>query len=178
MGKNARGRYIDKVVDIIVLNELGQPISGIAFKFVMSNYKQNSNNYFENMLGETANIRCRNIPYFQILVLIEEVPYYSNSGHIKKFEKLSENDLKKYIILSGDPADVFFQTPSRTLLYITKLPPPTRDIVDRKKYRDYYMNKELLLSDSFNGIFKDGVILNNYERFLKKTVHYIKSLGS
>jgi len=34
--RNISGRYIDKVVDIVVLNELGQTISGIAFKFVMS----------------------------------------------------------------------------------------------------------------------------------------------
>lgn len=57
------GRYIDKVVDITILKN-SKPIAGIGVKFVMQNYSQNSNNYFENMLGETANIRCANIPYF------------------------------------------------------------------------------------------------------------------
>jgi hypothetical protein len=42
----------------------------------MQNYSQNSNNYFENMLGETANIRSSNIPYFQIFIIPDEIPYY------------------------------------------------------------------------------------------------------
>lgn len=57
-----QGRYINKDVDIVVENN-GLKI-GIALKFIMGNYFQNSNNYFENMLGETANIRSSNIPYF------------------------------------------------------------------------------------------------------------------
>ena len=62
------GRYMDKAVDIAICQN-GHVLAAIGFKFVMSNYKQNSNNYFENMLGETANIRCNNIPYFQMLVI-------------------------------------------------------------------------------------------------------------
>src|SRR5690554_590456 len=50
------GRYMDKNVDITVIKNK-KKIAGVAVKFVMSNYSQNSNNYFENMLGETANIR-------------------------------------------------------------------------------------------------------------------------
>ena len=44
------GRYLDKKVDITILKD-GNPIAGIGVKFVMQNYSQNSNNYFENMLG-------------------------------------------------------------------------------------------------------------------------------
>ncbi|MDR2046919.1 MAG: hypothetical protein LBP79_03310 [Clostridiales bacterium] len=51
------GRYIDKAVDITISKD-GVIVSGVAVKYVMGNYMQNSNNYFENMLGETANIRC------------------------------------------------------------------------------------------------------------------------
>ena len=73
------GRYIEKAVDITILrNE--NPIAGIGVKFVMQNYSQNSNNYFENMLGETANIRCANIPYFQIFIIPDKLPYYKNDG--------------------------------------------------------------------------------------------------
>ena len=50
---NIRGRYINKTVDITILRD-NAPLAGIAVKFVMSNYSQNSNNYFENMLGEMA----------------------------------------------------------------------------------------------------------------------------
>ena len=69
------GRYVDKTVDITI-EENKKPIAGIAVKYVMSNYKQNSNNYFENMLGETANMRSAQIPYFQIFVIPDSIPYF------------------------------------------------------------------------------------------------------
>ena len=69
------GRYIDKTVDITIM-KAGKPIAGIAVKFVMQNYSQNSNNYFENMLGETANIRTKGLPYFQIFIILDKIPYY------------------------------------------------------------------------------------------------------
>ncbi|MDL0088795.1 hypothetical protein [Campylobacter gastrosuis] len=50
------GRYYDKNVDILIKKD-GVCIGGVGVKFVMQNYLQNSNNYFENMLAETANIR-------------------------------------------------------------------------------------------------------------------------
>ena len=64
-----KGRYMDKMVDITIKKD-NITIAGIAIKFVMQNYSQNSNNYFENMLGETANIRCNNHPYFQIFIIL------------------------------------------------------------------------------------------------------------
>lgn len=69
------GRYYPKNVDIAVTKN-GKSVAGYAVKFIMRNYSQNSNNYFENMLGETANIRSNSIPYFQIFIIFEKVPYY------------------------------------------------------------------------------------------------------
>lgn len=57
------GRYYDKKTDITVLKN-SKPVAAYAVKFVMRNYSQNSNNYFEGMLGETANLRTNSIPYF------------------------------------------------------------------------------------------------------------------
>ena len=92
-----QGRYIDKNVDITVIdNGIQKAIAGIAVKFVMSNYSQNSNNYFENMLGETANIRSMNIPYFNIFIIPEILPYYKRNGEIKK-EKILQNIISKNI---------------------------------------------------------------------------------
>src|SRR6266513_2950249 len=68
--KTIRGRYMDKRVDIAIMKG-EKPI-----KFIMSNYRQNSNNYFENMLGETANIRTNSILYFQIIVCFARSPYF------------------------------------------------------------------------------------------------------
>ena len=69
------GRYYPKNADITVSYN-GKPVAGYAVKFVMRNYSQNSNNYFENMLGETANIRSNSIPYFQLFIIFDKVPYY------------------------------------------------------------------------------------------------------
>lgn len=56
-GKEAKiqGRYLNKNVDITIYKN-DKIIAGIGVKFVMQNYSQNSVNYFENMLGVTANI--------------------------------------------------------------------------------------------------------------------------
>ena len=80
---------MEKAVDIAVCQD-NKVLAAVGFKFVMSNYKQNSNNYFENMLGETANIRCNNIPYFQILVIPKELPYFDENGEIKTWEEINE----------------------------------------------------------------------------------------
>ena len=73
-GKEAtvEGRYVDKDVDITI-KKGDETLAGIGVKFVMQNYSQNSNNYFENMLGETANIRCNNVPYFQIFIILDKL---------------------------------------------------------------------------------------------------------
>jgi len=81
------GRYLSKRVDIVVSSQT-QTVGGIAVKFVMSNYKQNSNNYFENMLGETANIRTTNKGYFQVLILPRLLPYFRKDGSISKIENI------------------------------------------------------------------------------------------
>lgn len=77
------GRYVDKAVDITIA-ENNIPVCGIAVKYIMSNYSQNSNNYFENMLGETANIRSAKIPHFQIFATPDKIPYFDKDGNIKK----------------------------------------------------------------------------------------------
>ena len=100
------GKYYPKTLDISVLK--GEKIiTTISFKFVTSNYKQNSNNYFENLLGETANIRRVNIGFAHFLVLRSHTPYYDkNKGNLrgveKKVETINENDLSKYIKLFND----------------------------------------------------------------------------
>lgn len=114
------GRYYPKNVDITILKN-GKPVAGYAVKFVMRNYTQNSNNYFENMLGETANIRANSIPYFQIFIIFEKVPYYSNGGEFKRYDVISEHNLDKYLALSKDDPSIFFHTPDKTLVVLIKL---------------------------------------------------------
>ena len=113
------GRYLEKKVDVCV-SKNGKPQAGVAVKFVMSNYAQNSNNYFENMLGETANIRSSGTPYFQIFIIPEKLPYFDNAGTVKKIEEITPHNIDKYVALSNDNADLFFHTPNKTLFVLLK----------------------------------------------------------
>ena len=95
------GMYYPKRLDIAV-SKKDKIISTVSFKFATSNYKQNSNNYFENLLGETANIRRINVGFAHFLVLRAKTPYYNKGGKKIKSEILSEDDLLKYIRLFND----------------------------------------------------------------------------
>ena len=137
------GRYMEKTVDILI-SKNGNDLVGIGVKFVMNNYSQNSNNYFENMLGETANIRTNNKDYFQILILPDEMPYYNNKGI--KWEKLTAHNIDKYIALSKDNTGIFFDTLVQTLLFIIKFPNCDHNTITTKtKYKRHYLNQ---ISDS------------------------------
>jgi len=98
------GKYYPKDIDITVTkNE--KPVFCLGIKFVTSNYKQNSNNYFENMMGETANIQAvGNLPYAQLLILRRQTPYYlKNETEIaSKIEIINDKDISKYLKLLFD----------------------------------------------------------------------------
>ncbi len=172
-----KGRYYPKNVDITV-SKNGKPVAGYAVKFVMRNYSQNSNNYFENMLGETANIRANSIPYFQIFIIFEKVPYYKSGGAFQKYDVLTEHNLEKYYALSKDDPASYLHTPDKTLFVILKLKEksPSHIFINSKDYAKYYnsvINDPDLLaySKKINDIFDDSVILNDYEKFIKKTYY-------
>jgi hypothetical protein len=175
--KSVAGRYMDKNVDIAVCR--GDTVLGaVGFKFVMSNYKQNSNNYFENMLGETANIRCNRIPYFQVLVLLKELPYYDNSGRITRTEHINEHNLHKYIKLSEDNIETFFHTPTKTLIYVVSLSESLSDhhIANKAQYNELFRDKDLNVDNEFNDLFQSGVVINDFAKFIKKVASYINSI--
>ena len=169
------GRYIDKVVDITIKHRQ-KSVAGIGVKFVMQNYSQNSNNYFENMLGETANIRCANIPYFQIFIIPEKLPYYNKQGLIQKWEEFTIHNATKYLTLSEDNIQTSIHTPTKTLLFVIHLPEINQPIVDKTDYVHFYESKtDFIVSESNTqyGDFSSAVIYNDYEDFIDKVVHYI-----
>ena len=112
LGENSKeltveGKYYPKDIDITVTyNE--KPVFCLGLKFVTSNYKQNANNYFEGMMGETANIQRNNIPYAQVIVLRHETPYYKKGLDDQKdkvpakIEVINQKDLSKYVNLIFD----------------------------------------------------------------------------
>jgi len=95
------GKYLPKRVDVSVLKK-GVSKGVVSFKFVTSNYSQNNVNYFENLIGECANLKMAGIPFGHIFVLRDIIPYYEKSGQISKYEKVTDHNLKKYIELSKD----------------------------------------------------------------------------
>jgi len=101
-----KGKYYHKTLDITIFSNQ-KPVVTLSFKFVTSNYAQNSNNYFENLLGETANIRRVGVGFVHFLVLRGHTPYYDKAagnkrGKLKKTEILSEHYIEKYIKLFKD----------------------------------------------------------------------------
>ena len=176
------GRYYDKKVDISVLQN-GAGCAGVAVKFVMSNYAQNANNYFENMLGETANLRSNGLPYFQILIVPESMPYFEKDGSIGKIEELTDHHLEKYLNLSQDDVGRFFHIPNNTLLVVVKLPKFSH-AQDKDEYKALCSGQALQYSQKFKAKFENknsanfegSVIFNDYERFLNKLYHSVLAL--
>ena len=173
------GRYYPKNVDIAVCYG-GRPIAGFAIKFVMRNYSQNSNNYFENMLGETANLRSNAIPYFQIFIIFDKVPYYKKGGQFSKYDCISEHNLDKYIKLSADNPNEFFHTPDKTLVVLLHLNERSGSTAfrDDNEYADYYRSviheaDTITYSNIIRDTFGNSVILNDYDDFINRTCHLI-----
>ena len=171
------GRYYPKNVDITI-EKAGKVVAGYAVKFVMRNYSQNSNNYFENMLGETANIRSNSIPYFQIFIIFDKVPYYEKGGSFKRYDTITPHNLDKYLALSKDDPTVFFHTPDKTLVALIKLKEksPLYQYQDDVEYASYYQsvihdNDLLSYAAQLGDPFDDGVIFNDYEDFIERTYH-------
>ena len=171
-----QGRYIDKMVDITIMKG-AKAIAGIGVKFVMQNYSQNSNNYFENMLGETANIRAARCPYFQVFIILDKLPYYDSKKNIKRWETFSDHNVVKYETLSHDDANVFFHTPNKTLLYVVHIP-DNEALKTKDEYLHYYRSGKVNVSLSKNADYAFGgsVILNDYETFMKKVFYTVKAL--
>lgn len=182
--KQIKGRYIDKWVDITIEDiSLKKPVAGIGVKFVMQNYSQNSNNYFENMLGETANIRTAKCPYFQIFIILDKLPYYKKGGELKKWEEFTDHNMRKYCRLSADDIEIFLHTPNKTLICVAHINPEIPNTTNSKNaYRAFYDRKidELRISYStheYEDIVGNGtIIMNDYELFVEKVYHSIKAI--
>jgi hypothetical protein len=95
------GLFYPKNSDITLVDDKGKKIGVIAAKFPISNFGQNANNYFEGMLGETANLKLAGVSVGHVIVLPYVLPYYSNASSendklISKIEKISNNHIDKY----------------------------------------------------------------------------------
>lgn len=98
---NVGGMYYGKDVDVLIARD-EQELGVVSIKFVISNYWQNSINYFEQQIGETANLRRRNIVYGNLFCVTHPIPYKNRDGEIIKREAIREHDIQRYARLRGD----------------------------------------------------------------------------
>ncbi|MDW2920494.1 hypothetical protein [Mesomycoplasma ovipneumoniae] len=187
------GRYYDKKVDIGIeyKNEI---IAGIGLKFVVQNYLQNSINYFENMLGETANIRSQNDKlYFQILIIFEQIPYFSKNRINKKWEKLNYKNFLKYAKLSTENQSDFRHIPNKVWIVIINFAclnlenkSKHNNINEIENFEDYKTVANFHLDNCFNALefsnilkpietqIQNSVIINDYDDFINRISYLIK----
>lgn len=85
----------------IVISRKGKIEIIIPTKIIMSNFKQNRNNYFENLTGEICHLKWANENVFiiPINIFMNETVYLTKNKIIKKFERVEYKDFQSYKIL-------------------------------------------------------------------------------
>lgn len=103
------GSYYPKNVDVAVFQsenefEARQPLLILSIKFAINNFRQNSNNYFEGLLGETSNLQSNGVPVTYFSVVRDEYRWKRKDGSTKQLEYVNDHDLMKYIqLFDADP---------------------------------------------------------------------------
>lgn len=166
------GKYINKDVDITFKYE-NKPIVGINVKSIQQNYKQNSNNYFENMLGETANLQINGFPLFQAFIVPHQIPYFANNKTFKKWEYFNKYSSNKYIELSQDTDQV--HVPYGTLMFNYNLNEMPQNPIDSDEYKAFYHNNiNITICDELkNANWGDNTYFNNYHGFINMVANTI-----
>jgi len=86
-----------KKCDIVVLCD-NIPIIVLPVKVIMTNYKQNKNNYFENQIGEVTSIKYANpnIKVVPVNIFMSKTPYLNKKRIITKFQTITYSDISIY----------------------------------------------------------------------------------
>lgn len=181
--KKMSGLFMDKKVDIVI-SKNNKDICGIAIKFVMSNYFQNSNNYFENMLGETSNIRSGGYEYFQIFIIDSKIPYFKQNKNITNWENINITNLDKYQNMSMVDPEKNFHIPTKTLIYVCKKEfknnKDSKEMVNlknREEYKKFCLEKDFkIVQDDLKDVkFGKNIIFNDFELFIKKILKFVNN---
>lgn len=90
------GKYGTKNVDIAIVDSISKNLKGaIMFKGIRSEYNKNSNNFYENMKGESSLFIDSDIPIYQIIFIPTKVRHKDSKG-IMTFETPSEKSYNNY----------------------------------------------------------------------------------
>ncbi|WP_159469122.1 hypothetical protein [Dyadobacter sp. 3J3] len=163
------GKYYPKDVDIAVFKD-GKTIFCLGIKFITSNYKQNANNYFESMMGETANIQANKIPYAHIIVMRYETPYYkkNDSSISSKIEIISRKDIQKYLNLIYDTPQA--HRPSDLCIFLVDIDEKT-NIVKKTNINNAF-------GEDFANLIEQKLSPENFFKEIENYKNYIEVLDS
>ena len=86
--QNASGK---KNCDIVAYKKDNTIAMIFPVKFIMTNYKQNKNNSFENLTGEIMHLKWanENVPIIPINIIFNQIPYCQSSSSIKNYETIT-----------------------------------------------------------------------------------------
>jgi hypothetical protein len=161
------GKYYPKTIDITVTQH-GKPVFCLGIKFVTSNYKQNASNYFENMMGETANIQALgDLPYAHMIILRHETPYYNKNEtkNPQKIEIVNDKDILKYLNLVFDRPQA--HRPYFVAVQVINL--------DEKTGRVSLTNVEKSFSENVAKLLREKLALSNFFNEIKQYKDYYLS---
>jgi len=159
------GKYYPKDVDIAIFKD-GEAIFCLGIKFITSNYKQNTNNYFENMMGETANIQSNQIPYAHLIIMRYETPYYkkNDSTTSKKIEIISKKDIQKYLNLIYDTPQA--HRPNELCIFLVDIDEKTGKVIKADNKKAFGNEFTDLMEDKLSpeNFFKQ---ISNYKKYFE-----------
>jgi len=161
------GKYYPKDIDITITQN-DKPVFCLGIKFVTSNYKQNANNYFESMMGETANIQALgSLPYVQLVVFRHKTPYYkkNDAENPTKIEIIKDKDIQKYLNLVFDNPQA--HRPNYIGIQVIDL--------DEMTGKVSLTNVEKSFSESVAKLLKEKLALANFFKEIKQYKDYYLS---
>lgn len=141
------GPYGNKKLDIAIFKN-NKLIAAIMFKGIRSEYNKNSNNYFENMRGESQLLIDGQIPVYQVIFIPTQVKHKKTNGEIilEKPTLESTNNYSNYINSHYKPSKL-----KLGVYYID---------IDYKNYTAQYSSRlipsvESTLTEGINNFIKD-----------------------
>jgi hypothetical protein len=161
-----KGAFYDKCCDITICNSDNKPLATVSVKLITSNFKQNANNYFESMLGESYNIKKEGILYAHVLICPNPLPYYFKGGEFKCEEKLKDRDFLKYIKLSQSN-DVF--SPDYISINIIDL--KTKDYINPSIFKNLDIDNQMKYLETITS----GLNISDNNSFGANTQKYLNN---
>ncbi|WP_457613391.1 hypothetical protein [Methanocaldococcus sp.] len=188
------GRYYPKVVDIAIVKDNVDNIKikkvgvkkvyyipkiemAISIKFVTSNFRQNANNYIENLIGECANLKSNNVKFAHFVVFRDKTPYFKDGGKLKKWECLTNDHILKYIKLHEDKyKNEFLHVPDAIGLEIVNINPTLEGIYKKKpKFKENLVNTYKINVD--NGI-ENTNLSRDIKEYIKRNLNICRFIDT